>query len=156
MPLVMGLACEPVSPATPCYSLLFAFFSGKESLPFAVGSGTLYVSPRKCSMLLCVNYDELLALGDLAAASNQRKCCPLTGWKRFHNRGNFCPNSEPALCHRPKTAALRPTTIASPLSRTNSRRARPAIRMGDQEKRLYSLVLARWAAELPTAWAPWP
>ncbi len=30
------------------------------------------------------------------------------------------------------------------------------LRMGDQEKRLYSLVLARWAAELPTAWAPWP
>src|SRR6476620_1076906 len=60
------------------------------------------------------------------------------------------------LCHRPKTAELRPATIASPLSSTNSRRARPAIRMGDQEKRLYSLALARWAAELPTALAPWP
>src|SRR5258706_10838287 len=109
----------------------------------------LYVSPRKVR--------RLLARGDLAEASNQRKSCPLTGWKRVHNRGKCCPNSELALCHRPKTAALRPAIIASHLSRTNSRRARPAIRMGDQEKkRLYSLVLARWAAELPTAWAPWP
>src|SRR5467141_3608648 len=107
----------------------------------------LYVSPRK--------YDDFWQLGDLAEASNQRKSCPLTGWKRVHNRGKFCPNSELVLCHRPKTAALRPAIIASPLSRTNSRRARPAIRMGDQEKRLYSLVLARWAAELPTAWAAW-
>src|SRR5260370_13754259 len=145
--VVCAVTCEPVSTS---HSLLFpviCIFSGKESLPFAVGSGALYVSPRKLR--------RLLALGNLAAASNQRKCCPLTGWKRFHNRGKFCPNSEPALCHRPKTAALRPAIIASPLSRTNSRRARPAIRMGDQEKRLYSLVLPRWAAELPTAWAAW-
>src|SRR5258708_31445752 len=79
----------------------------------------LYVSPRKVR--------RLLARGDLAEASNQRKSCPLTGWKRVHNRGKCCPNSELALCHRPKTAALRPAIIASHLSRTNSRRARPAI-----------------------------
>src|SRR5258708_40300703 len=29
------------------------------------------------------------------------------------------------------------------------------IRTGDQKKRLYSLVLPRWAAESPTAWAAW-
>src|SRR6266480_3725884 len=108
----------------------------------------LYVSQRKLR--------RLLALGDLAEASNQRKSCPLTGWKRVHNRGNSTQTASFALCHRPKTAARRPAIIASHLSRTNSRRARPAIRMGDQEKGLNSLVLARWAAELPTAWAPWP
>src|SRR5260370_7627194 len=122
--VVCAVTCEPVSTS---HSLLFpviCIFSGKESLPFAVGSGALYVSPRKLR--------RLLALGDLPAASNQRKCCPLTGWKRFHNRGKFCPNSEPALCHRPKTAALRPTIIASPLSRTNSAAQRA-------KTRLYSL-----------------
>src|SRR6266550_2022114 len=107
-------------------------------------------------MFVRVNYDDFWHQGTWQRASNQRKSCRLTGWKRVHNRGKFCPNSELALCHRPKTAALRPAIIASHLSRTNSRRARPAIRMGDQEKGLNSLVLARWAAELPTDWAPWP
>ena len=39
-----------------------------------------------------------------------------------------------------KDSRTGPAIIASPLSRTNSRRARPAIRRGDQEKRLDSLV----------------
>jgi len=42
--VVCAVTREPVSAATPCYSLLFAFFQGQGSLPFAVGGRTLYVS----------------------------------------------------------------------------------------------------------------
>src|SRR6516164_7008737 len=75
---------------------------------------------------------------------------------RVENRGNSA-QSELALCHRIKKTAQRPAIIASPLSSTNSRRARPAIQKDDPpRKRPCSQVLARWAAELLTAWAPWP
>jgi hypothetical protein len=42
---VEAVTREPVSASQPCYSLLFAFFQGQGSLPFAVGGCTLYVSP---------------------------------------------------------------------------------------------------------------
>src|SRR6516225_1599556 len=58
------------------------------------------------------------------------------------------PQSELALCHRIKKTAQRPAIIASPLSSTNSRRARPAIQKDDHpRKRPCSQVLARWAAD---------
>src|SRR5207245_7049235 len=56
-----------------------------------------------------------------------------------------------------KTTTLRPEIIVSPLSSTNSRRAHPAIPKDDHpRKRPYSQVSVRWAAELLTAWPPWP
>jgi hypothetical protein len=44
---------EPVSvPTIPCYSLLFGFFQGQGSLPFAAGSCTLDISPRILGLLV--------------------------------------------------------------------------------------------------------
>src|SRR5262245_14078155 len=70
--------------------------------------------------------------------------------------GEILPKAEHPLCHRIKKSALRPAIIASPLSSTNSRRAHPAIPKGGRRKKPCSQVLARSAAELLTAWPPWP
>ena len=43
--VVCAVRYEPVSTGYPCYSLLFAFFQGQGSLPFAVGGCKLYISP---------------------------------------------------------------------------------------------------------------
>src|SRR6516165_1253226 len=75
---------------------------------------------------------------------------------RVDNRGNSA-QSQLALCYLIKKTAVRPAITASRQSSTNSRRAGPAIQKDDPPgKRPCSQVLARWAAELLTAWPPWP
>jgi hypothetical protein len=48
-----GALLEPVSvPTIPCYSLLFGFFQGQGSLPFAAGSCTFDISPRILGLIV--------------------------------------------------------------------------------------------------------